>query len=110
MFRDASVALEQIRSLHGPPSHSIAPLTRRLAEANKNFLKVVPPTELAASHAVITSAWELADNAFRLRLQSVQANNIDMAQRASSAAAGALMLYQRARADQLTAMEPPAAK
>ena len=43
-------------------------------------------------------------------LEAVSANSIDVAQRASSAAAGALMLYQRARADQLTVMEPPATK
>jgi hypothetical protein len=56
----------------------------------------------------VQSAWELADNAFRLRLESVSMNSIDVAQRASSAAAGALMLYQRARADQQAVMEPPA--
>ena len=50
---------------------------------------------------MIGSAWELAQNAFRLRVEAVSANNVDVAQRASSAAAGALMLYQRARADQL---------
>ena len=68
------------------------------------------PEELAPSHAIISSAWELAQNAFTMRVQAVSANNIDTAQRASSAAAGALMLYQRARADQLTMMEPPAGK
>jgi hypothetical protein len=65
---------------------------------------------LASTHALIRSAWELADTAFRLRLESVSQNSVDVAQRASSAAAGALMLYQRARADQLAAMEPPARK
>jgi hypothetical protein len=59
---------------------------------------------------LIRSAWELADSAFRLRLQAVSQNSVDVAQRASSAAAGSLMLYQRARADQLAAMEPPARK
>ena len=39
---------------------------------------------------MIGSAWELAQNAFRLRAEAVSANNIDIAQRASSAAAGAL--------------------
>ena len=71
---------------------------------------MVPPVELASAHALIVSAWELADNAFRLRLEAVSANSVDTAQRASSAAAGALMLYQRARADQLAVMEPPAGK
>jgi hypothetical protein len=110
VFKDASMALEQIKSMHGPAVHTIAPLARRVAQTNRKFLKVSAPTDLASPHAVIASAWELADNAFRLRLQAVQDNNIDLAQRASSAAAGALMLYQRARAEQLTTMEPPAAK
>ena len=110
VFKDATTALEQVRAMNGPPANSIEPLTKRLARANKSFRKVEAPDELASNHAVIASAWELADNAFRLRLQAVSSNSIDAAQRASSAAAGALMLYQRARAEQLSAMEPPAAK
>lgn len=110
VFDEASVALERIRSMQGPPGQSIASLAKRVAQTNRKFLQVVPPSELGNAHAVIGSAWELADSAFRLRLQSVQENNVDMAQRASSAAAGALMLYQRARSDQLKAMEPPQAK
>ena len=110
MFTSATVALEQVKSMTGPPTHTIAPLVKKIAQANKSFVKVVPPMELASGHSLIVSAWELADNAFKLRIEAVQANNVDIAQRASSAAAGALMLYQRARADQLTLMEPPAAK
>jgi hypothetical protein len=110
VFKDATVALEQVKSMSGPPVTTIVPLTRRLAHVNKGFRKVQPPEELAQGHALIASAWELADNAFRLRMEAVSSNNIDTAQRASSAAAGALMLYQRARAEQLTAMEPPSAR
>ncbi|MBM3806956.1 MAG: hypothetical protein FJW22_02050 [Acidimicrobiia bacterium] len=107
VFEDAATALAQVRSMNGPPAHVIEPLSKRLARANQGFVKVTAPDELAPAHAVIVSAWQLADNAFRLRLQAIQANNIDTAQRASSAAAGALLLYQQARAEQLTAMEPP---
>jgi hypothetical protein len=110
VFGDATMALEQVKTMSGPPITTIQKLTRRLSDAGRGFLKVKPPVELAPAHALIASAWELADNAFRLRLESVSANNVDLAQRASSAAAGALMLYRRARADQLTAMEPPAGK
>lgn len=110
VFTAATTALEQVKAMNGPPVTTIEPLTKSLARANRNFRKVVPPEELASNHAVIASAWELADNAFRLRIEAVSSNSIDVAQRASSAAAGALMLYQRARAEQLTAMEPPAAK
>jgi len=110
VFTDATTALEQVRKMNGPPANTIEPLTKRLARANKSFRKVSAPDELASNHAVIASAWELADNAFRLRMQAISSNSIDVAQRASSAAAGALLLYQRARAEQLSAMEPPAAK
>ena len=110
VFRDAAMALDQIKAMNGPSVDTMTALTKRLAGATKNFAKVTPPSELAQSHAVIASAWELADHAFALRREAVSTNSADLAQRASSAAAGALMLYQNARNQQLTAMEPPAGK
>lgn len=110
VFKEATLSLEQVKTMSGPPVNAITALTKRLASASRSFRKVIPPVELASAHAVIVSAWELADSAFRLRLEAVSANSVDTAQRASSAAAGALMLYQRARADQLAAMEPPPGK
>jgi len=110
VFGDAVFALEQVKSMSGPPVNTIGSLTKRLNAAGKSFKKVSPPDELAAGHGLIASAWQLADNALRLRVEAVSANSVDTAQRASSAAAGALMLYQRARADQLAVMEPPANK
>jgi hypothetical protein len=107
-FSDAMPLLEQVKSMKGPPLNQIAPVTKRLAKASKSVAKVTPPTELASGHALILSAWELADSAFKLRVDAVSQNSIDTAQRASSAAAGAVMLFQRARADQQAIMEPPA--
>jgi hypothetical protein len=107
-FDQAVGALEQVKAMRGPTPATIAPITKRLARSAKTVTKVRPPEELAPGHALIKSAWELADNALRLRVDAVSQNSVDVAQRASSAAAGALMLYQRARADQLAAMEPPA--
>jgi hypothetical protein len=109
-FDDALVSLEQVKTMRGPQVTAIAPLSKRLARASKTVGKVNPPEELASGHALIRSAWELADNALRLRADAVSQNSVDVAQRASSAAAGALMLYQRARADQQATMEPPSRK
>ncbi|OFW37326.1 MAG: hypothetical protein A3J29_13025 [Acidobacteria bacterium RIFCSPLOWO2_12_FULL_67_14b] len=106
-FTDAARSLEQIRAMSGPAVHTIGPLAKRLARASRNLAKVTPPPELAAGHALVRSAWELAESALRLRLESVGDNSIDGARRASSAAAGALMLYTRARADLTAAMESP---
>jgi hypothetical protein len=108
---DAAVpALEQVKAMSGPSPAVVTPLSKRLSRSARTVTKVKPPEELAPGHALIKSAWELADNAFRLRLTAVSQNSVDVAQRASSAAAGALMLYQRARTDQQAAMEPPARK
>lgn len=107
-FKAATIPLEQVRAMSGPIADTIGPLAKRMTRVARNISKVVPPDELAQGHALIRSAWELADNAFRLRLEAIADNNVDVAQRASSAAAGALMLYQRARAAQQAAMEPPA--
>jgi hypothetical protein len=106
-FNGTVSALEQVKAMRGPTPAAIAPLSKRLARSAKSVAKVRPPEELAPGHALIKSAWELADNALRLRVEAVAQNNVDVAQRASSAAAGALMLYQRARTDQQVAMEKP---
>ncbi|MDP2321186.1 MAG: hypothetical protein Q8O42_17820 [Acidobacteriota bacterium] len=110
VFRDATVSLDQVRTLAGPPLHALEAIARRLASAGVKIGKVTPPADLANGHALVRSAWELAETALRLRRESVASNSVDSAQRASSAAAGALMLYQRARADLAATMAPPAAK
>ena len=109
-FDEALNALELVKAMRGPHVTAIPPISKRLARSAKTVSKVKAPEELASGHALIRSAWELADSALRLRADAVSQNSVDVAQRASSAAAGALMLYQRARADQQTAMEPPARK
>ncbi len=107
VFRDATVSLDQVRTLSGPPLHTLPPLRRRMAEAAVRIGKVTPPSDLANPHALIRSAWELAESALALRAESVSLNSADLAQRASSAAAGGVMLYERARADLAAAMAPP---
>ena len=107
VFKDVARALEQVKAMSGPAVTTIAPIAKRLAKAGRNLAKVTPPPELLAGHALVRSAWELAESALRLRTESVSHNSVDVARRASSAAAGALLLYERARADLTAAMEPP---
>jgi hypothetical protein len=109
-FDAAVAALEQVKAMRGPTVSSIEPLAKKLERSARSVAKVKAPDELASGHALIRSAWELADNALRLRAEAVSANSVDVAQRASSAAAGALMLYHRARTDQQAVMEPPSRK
>ncbi len=109
-FDGTIAALEQVKAMRGPAPAAITPLARQLERSARTVAKVAPPDELESGHALIRSAWELADSALRLRADAVLKNSVDMAQRAASAAAGALMLYQRARIDQKSVMEPPARK
>jgi len=106
-FREAISSLEQVRRTGGPPLHVLAPVEARLTAAGRKVAGVTPPTELVSGHALILSAWQLAESALRMHRDAVASNNADLVQRASSAAAGALMLYERARADLTAAMAPP---
>lgn len=107
-FQSATAALAQVKQMSGPPVAAIGKLSARLAKAGRTLAKVDPPDDLAASHALAQSAWELATSALRLRLEAVADNSLDGARQASSAAAGALMLYARAADDRRAVMEPPA--
>src|SRR6185503_15036673 len=98
-FRAATKSLEEVRQMVGPKPGDITPIARRLAKGNRYLYRVKPPLELAAAHALVRSAWELAESAFRLRLDAASSNSIDGARQASSAAAGALMLFARARSE-----------
>ena len=107
-FKAATVALDQVKKMTGPPTNTVGPLAAKLTRSARKLAQVEPPPDMAGAHALVRSAWELAENAFRLRLESVADNNVEVALQASSAAAGALMLYERARADQLALMAQPA--
>jgi hypothetical protein len=110
IFDETAKALEEVRMLTGPPVNALNSLAKSLNTASRRFTKVNPPEELASAHLVVTSVCDMAQNAFRLRAEAVSTNSVDAAQRASSAAAGALMLYRRARAEQLAIMEKPTGK
>jgi hypothetical protein len=55
----------------------------------------------------MVSAVQLAAQAVTTRMEATLANDMDRAWNASSAAAGALMLGTRARADILSLLRPP---
>jgi hypothetical protein len=69
---------------------------------------VKAPLELQAVHAILRSAYELAENAVKLRLDAAAAADVELAKQASAAASGALMLLERGRADLEVALRPPA--
>lgn len=99
--------LQDIRSLAGPAPWRLKPLVDELARETRILSRMDPPAELLPIHAIFRSACELALNAARLRLSAVELADLGLAQQASSAAAGSLMLLAKAKADLDAALRPP---
>jgi hypothetical protein len=99
--------LDDIKRLAGPTAPVLERLTGRAASALRGLGVVVPPSDLAAVHALMVSAAQLAAQAVAVRREAVTSGAMDRAWQASSAAAGALMLLDRARKDLASALVPP---
>jgi hypothetical protein len=100
-------SLDDIRLLAGPTPQTLRLLAQRLSQAGRQFALVKVPTEIGAIHAVFQSAYALAESAVQLRLDAVSHADVALAKQASAAAAGAIMMLARGRADLDAAMRPP---
>ncbi len=107
LFAQMKPALEDIKSLAGSSPAALAALDRGTARLIQLMKEIAPPEELAAAHALLVSAAQMAANAVSVRREAVLANDMDRAWNASSAAAGALMLGSKARTDILALLNPP---
>ena len=107
LFSELQVPLESIKSLAGSPPTMLAFIQRRVARILNLVSGIVPPEEMAASHALLVSAVQLAGHSADIRREAVLASDMTRAWDASSAAAGALMLAARARADIQSALRLP---
>ena len=105
----AADGLDDIRALAGPSPQKLRALQQRVSREARALLLIEPPKELVHVHAVLRSAFELAENAINLRSDAVALADIELARRAASAAAGSVLLLARARADLDAAMQPPVA-
>jgi hypothetical protein len=99
--------LEDIRRLAGPDAAVLTRTTRRVDDAIRALSRVGPPEPLKPVHGLFASALQLARNACRIRREAVESGEIAVAWDASSAAAGALILLQRASADLERLLTPP---
>ena len=66
-----------------------------------------PPSELHTVHGLLTSAFQLAGQAVAARHKAIQTTSMDLAWQASSAAAGALMMFSRATEELERLAVPP---
>jgi hypothetical protein len=95
-MRAAEGPLEEIRQLAGPRADVLTPMLDRLVVASRMLAIVTPPAELEAAHSLLHSALQLATRAAQGRRQAALAGDMQQAWQASSAASGALMLFERA--------------
>jgi hypothetical protein len=106
-LRRSTNVLEKIRELAGPEPLVLPHLEQRLVMARQQLAAVAPPAELEAAHGLLISALQMARRATSARRDAVSSRNMTLAWEASSAAAGALMLLQRASEELDRLTSPP---
>lgn len=99
--------VDDIRELAGPSRRALLRAQLRVDEAGLLFSRVTPPDDLQPVHALFVSAVQLAANACRQRLNAIATGDDRIAWSASSAAAGSLMLLDRAEKDLTRWLKPP---
>jgi hypothetical protein len=91
--------LEEIKRLAGPSPRALSRLADRLADASVELKLVKPPSEAVTVHELLMSAVQMATLAAAARKTAITTTDMKTAWDASAAAAGALMLVERARGD-----------
>jgi len=107
LFAQLKPALEAVKALSGSNPEALALVERNVARILTLASAIVPPEEVAAAHALLVSATQLAGNSARIRREATLAGDMARAWDASSAAAGALMLGAKARTDIQTSLRLP---
>jgi hypothetical protein len=96
IMRTSLDALDQVRRLAGPSRSRLAQLTARTARAVTLVTGISVPAEGTEAHGLLANAVQLASRAAQSRQRAVTAGDMRLAWEASSAAAGAVMLFERA--------------
>jgi hypothetical protein len=106
-MRSSHRALDEIRNLSGSNPAALVSLGDDLKLALALLDAMPVPDELKPSHALLVSAVTLAQTAVTTRRQAVLSAEIKLAWDASSAAAGSIILLERAREDMEAAVRLP---
>jgi hypothetical protein len=108
-FRRSSAGLQQIRQLSGPSPSALQPIAIRLSDALAELKRVSAPVEAEPVHSSIANAVQTAIRAASLRRVAVATGDMATAWEAASAAAGALLMFDRAQ-DELRKLSSPPEK
>jgi hypothetical protein len=103
----AQRTLDDIKSLAGSEPEELVDLGIRLASHAKMLNALSVPEELKPSHALLSSAVNLAETAVKTRRQATVSGELQLAWDASSAASGSMMLLSKAKEDMEAAVRLP---
>lgn len=103
----AKPSLDDIRRLAGPPVERLMSLRSTLGSGADRLDRVAVPEQLRTAHDLLLNAWRMAESAVDTRRTAVVSGSMESAQQASTAAAGALLLFDKAQAELRSALEPP---
>jgi hypothetical protein len=106
-LRRSSAGLEQIRQLSGPSPEALTPLAARVTDAWRETRNIRPPAEAESVHNLFVSALQLAIRAASSRRLAITGADMNTAWEASAAAAGALLMFERAQEDLRRLATPP---
>jgi len=100
-------SLEQIRSLAGPPARTLRQVEKRAGIASRELALIKPPAEAVTVHGLLQNAFQMTARAVATRMTAIGTNDMSLAWQASSAAAGALLMLDRAREEIQRLTSPP---
>src|SRR4051812_7651702 len=109
MLRASRTRLETIRQLDSTPRRTLIWLEGQMSIVTRRLADLKPPAGAENVHGLFTSAAQLASRAISARQQAVSTGEMPPAWEAASAAAGALMMIDRATEElrRLTAAPAP---
>jgi hypothetical protein len=107
----AQAALDAIKRLDGPSPSTLASLRSRFQGGALRLQRMAGvPAEVRGAHDMLVGAWQFAETAVRTRQEAIGSGDMSTAWRASSAAAGALMMLSRLQGEIRSLLEPPQLK
>jgi hypothetical protein len=106
-FRGSMAGLEEIKALAGPSPKVLADIAERASRGIAMLARMKAPADVHTVHGLLSSALQMAAQAAAMRQKAIQATSMELAWQASSAAAGALMMFERANAELERLSSPP---
>jgi hypothetical protein len=103
----AQPALDAIKRLEGPSPSTLAALRARLEGGADRLGRLTVSDDIRGAHDLLVGAWRFAETAVRTRQDAIGAGDMPTAWRASSAAAGALLMLSRVQGEIRRLLDPP---